>query len=93
MEEMFIILTEKYSKEDDKWVGICEEHLKEAVLLHLNTLEELGERERFFKENDIKVYKSSEKAITTSKMSFTPNTARVEQYKQNLHFSRQHTFV
>jgi len=69
------------------------EHLKEAVLLHLNTLEELGERERFFKENDIKVYKSSEKAITTSKMSFTPNSASVEQYKQNLHFSRQHTFV
>ena len=99
MEEMFIILTESYSQEGDQWVGICEElgvsqfgdtyeeakeHLKEAVFIHLNTLEELGERERFFKENDIKVYKPDDEEITTRRATFAPNTTRVEQYKQNL---------
>jgi len=67
----YIILTCKYSKEGNKWVGIAEElgtsmfgrtldkaklRLEEAVELHLNTLERVGERTRFFAENNIVVY-------------------------------------
>ena len=34
----------------------AEERLREAILLHLNTLEDVGERARFFKEHKIKIY-------------------------------------
>lgn len=59
-----------------KWVGVClelgtstfadrleeaEEQLKEAVALHLNTLEKLGERERFFSEHKIKFHRGEPK--------------------------------
>lgn len=64
----YIVLTYVYEREGRRWVGRCEElgtaafgrslaeaqqRLTEAVLLHLNTLEDVGERERFFKENNI----------------------------------------
>ena len=67
----YITLTYEYHKEEDIWVGICKEtgtatshksrkelekQLNELVLLHLNCLEKLGERERFFKENNIKLH-------------------------------------
>ncbi|OGU72340.1 MAG: hypothetical protein A2V93_01625 [Ignavibacteria bacterium RBG_16_34_14] len=108
MKDIFIILTMIFSKEDDQWVGLCEElgvsqfgdsyeeakeHLNEAVLLHLNTLEDLGESERFFKENNIKVYHADDEEITTRQTRFAPNTARVEQYKHSLQYTEQHSFV
>lgn len=64
----YIVVTFKFRREGKKWTAICEElgtstfgrsileahkKLKEAVLLHLDTLEEVGERERFFKEHNI----------------------------------------
>jgi predicted RNase H-like HicB family nuclease len=64
----FIVLTFKFRKEGNKWTAFCEElgtstfgrsipeahkKLKEAVLLHLDALEEVGERERFFVEHNI----------------------------------------
>jgi len=64
----YVVLTYKFKKENRRWVGYCEElgtstfgrsipetekKLDGAVQLHLNALEELGERENFFKENDI----------------------------------------
>ena len=67
----FIAVTYEYHKEGDIWVGICKEigtatshksrkelekELNELVVLHLNCLEKLGERERFFKENNIKLH-------------------------------------
>jgi predicted RNase H-like HicB family nuclease len=67
----YVILTCKFRKEGKQWVGLCEElgtsafastfeevqeRLKEAISLHLNTLERVGERARFFKENNIKLY-------------------------------------
>ena len=66
----YVVLTCKFHKEGPQWVGLCEElgtsafaptiedaqkDLKELVLLHLNTLEKVGERERFFTENKIKL--------------------------------------
>lgn len=72
----YVILTCKYHKEGQHWVGICEElgtstfadtfenvqsRLQEAITLHLDTLERVGERERFFRENKIKLYLSKPK--------------------------------
>jgi len=67
----YISLTLEFHKEKRQWVGTCQElgtstfnrsfqevnkRLDELVILHLNTLERTGERERFFKENNIKIY-------------------------------------
>lgn len=67
----YVVLTFKFHKEGRRWTAYCEElgtatfgrslpeadrRLSEAVLLHLNTLEEVGERERFFKEYNIKYH-------------------------------------
>lgn len=64
----YIIVTFKFRREGNKWTALCEElgtstfgrsipeahkKLKEAVLLNLDTLEELGERERFFDKHNI----------------------------------------
>lgn len=66
----YIVVTFRFHKEGKRWVACCEElgtstfgrsipeaekRIKEAVLLHLNTLEEVGEINRFFKENSIKL--------------------------------------
>lgn len=66
--EAYIIVTLSFYKEGNRWVGLCKElgtstfgrsiqeannRLIEAVELHLNTLEEVGERKRFFQEHNI----------------------------------------
>ena len=67
----YVALTLEFHKERRRWVGFCrelgtstysrslpetEKQLIEAVCLHLNTLEDVGERERFFKEHGIKFH-------------------------------------
>ena len=67
----FVILTLSFRKEGRLWAGRCLElgtatdgrslsqvhdELLELVRLHLNALEDVGERERFFAEHDIKFY-------------------------------------
>lgn len=67
----YIVITLKILKEGKQWVAHCVElgtstygysfeeameRIEEAVELHLNTLEEIGERERFFKEHNIPLY-------------------------------------
>ncbi|MFA5308707.1 MAG: hypothetical protein WC370_04375 [Dehalococcoidales bacterium] len=67
----YVVLTLKFHKQGKRWTALCEElgtatfgrslpeadqRIKEAVLLHLNTLDDVGERERFFKEHDIQVH-------------------------------------
>ena len=67
----YVILTLKFQKQGRRWTAYCEElgtatfgrslpeadqRLKEAVLLHLQTLEDVGERNRFFQEHNIKVH-------------------------------------
>lgn len=64
----YVELTLKIRREESQWVGYCEElgtstcardiqkveeALKELVLLHLNTLEEVGVREAFFRKHKI----------------------------------------
>ncbi len=67
----YVVLTAKFRREGRRWTAYCEElgtatfgrslpeaerKIKEAVVLHLNTLEDVGERERFFKEYNIPFY-------------------------------------
>ena len=80
----YVILTLEFRKEGKKWAAYCkelgtatfgytlydaEEKLKEAVSLHMNTLEDVGERENFFKKHNIKYHSNKPPAsvtITTS---------------------------
>jgi predicted RNase H-like HicB family nuclease len=67
----YVVLTLKFQKQGRRWTALCEElgtatfgrslpeadqRLKEAILLHLNTLEDVGERERFFREHNIEIH-------------------------------------
>ena len=69
----YVVLTLKFQKVGRRWTAYCEElgtamfgrslpeadkRIKEAVLLHLKTLDEVGERERFFRENNIVVHET-----------------------------------
>jgi predicted RNase H-like HicB family nuclease len=66
-----VVLTLKFQKQGRRWTAYCEElgtatfgrslpeadqRLKEAIFLHLNTLEDVGERERFLKEHNIQLH-------------------------------------
>jgi predicted RNase H-like HicB family nuclease len=67
----YVLLTLKFQKSGRRWTAYCEElgtatfgrslpeadqRLKEAIFLHLNTLEDVGEREHFFKEHNIEFH-------------------------------------
>lgn len=69
--EGYVVLTYQFQKEGKRWLARCEELgtavfgrslpeaeriLSEATWLHLNTLEDVGERERFFKEHNIRFH-------------------------------------
>lgn len=76
----YVILTYKFRRLNRRWTAYCEElgtatfgrslpeaekKLDEAVWLHLNTLEEVGERDRFFEEHNIELHSAKpEKDIT-----------------------------
>ena len=81
----YVHLTLEFCKEGKRWIACCEElgtatfgrslpeaeeKLKEAVLLHLNAIEAVGERERFFKENGIILHQTKPKSLT---IHITPN--------------------
>ncbi len=96
----YVVLTYKFGKEGRRWTAYCEElgtatfgrslpeakeRLKEAVWLHLNTLENVGERERFFREHKITFYETKPKAIkvslpTNDKVFVQPFIQRIPQY-------------
>ena len=69
--DAYIIVTFLFYKEGNRWVGQCKElgtstfgrsiqealeKLYEAVGLHLNTLEQVGECERFFRDHNITLH-------------------------------------
>ncbi len=75
----YVILTLKFHKEGRKWVALCEElgtstfaptlaeaqkRIQDAISCHLNALEEVGERARFFAENNIKMAYSVPREMT-----------------------------
>lgn len=76
----YIAVTFEFRKEGRRWVACCEElgtatfgrsiqeaekKLEEAVVLHLDTLEDVGEREHFFKQHSIKYYSTRPTADVT----------------------------
>jgi len=79
--EGYVALTYKFGLEGKRYTAYCEElgtatfgrslweakeRLREAVWLHLNTLEDLGERERFFKAHNIKFYEIEPQIVNVS---------------------------
>jgi predicted RNase H-like HicB family nuclease len=82
----YVVLTMEFHREGKKWAAYCkelgtatfgytlidaEEKLKEAVWLHLNTLEDVEEREKFFKKHDIKYHTHKPTANVTITTSIT----------------------
>lgn len=80
----YVVLTYVFRKADKRWTVHCEElgtatfgrslpeaekRLNEAVLLHLNTLEDVGERERFFEEHDIQFHLTKPRESITVSLS------------------------
>ena len=72
MERGYVVLTLAFKPEGRRWVARCEElgtatfgrslpeaekRIKEAVLLHLNTLEDVGECARFLGEHKVNVHR------------------------------------
>ncbi|MBM3143299.1 MAG: type II toxin-antitoxin system HicB family antitoxin [Chloroflexi bacterium] len=71
--EGYIVLINRFYREGRKWVALCEElgtstfgrtlteadeRLQEAILCHLDTLEDVGEQERFFKDHKIQFHRT-----------------------------------
>ena len=92
MAECYVILTLRFSKEEGQWVGDCEElgvahhgntldevrsGLEELLALTLDTMESVGERERFFAEHGITLHPSDEPAPTQD-YHVLPDTHLVE---------------
>jgi predicted RNase H-like HicB family nuclease len=92
----YVILTLEFHKEGKKWEAYCkelgtatfgytltdaEEKIKEAVSLHLSTLEDVGEREKFFKKHNIKYHSNKPPANVTITASIT-NDIFVKPYAQ-----------
>ena len=76
MNRRYIELTFEFKQEADQWAGLCKElgtascgdsldeaheALREMVVLHLNSLEEVGERANFFSKHGIHVQRGKPK--------------------------------
>ena len=76
----YVILNYEFRKEGRRWTACCQElgtatfgrslaeaekRLEEATTLHLDTLEDVGERDRFFEEHNIAYYETRPKKDTT----------------------------
>ncbi len=87
--DRYVLLTVSIHQEGKHFLSKCEDlgtasfgdtidealaNLKDAVLLHLNTLEYLGDRERVFKERRIKVFKNETRKPRSIKVSIQPGT-------------------
>ena len=77
----FILLTMEFRRDGNVWAGECKELgtaadgdsfeevieiLKELVILHLNTLEDVGECKKFLREHGVKIH--SQKPISISRI-------------------------
>lgn len=87
----YIIVTHKIIKENNTYVAVCSElniasqgktieiaseNLKEAILLYLNNIEELGTRKQIFKKKKIKKYLYLPKTIS-EKISISENSNNI----------------
>jgi hypothetical protein len=78
----FVVLTLQFRQSDERWLGECLElgtatdgrslkqvhsELMELVLFHLDSLEAVGERDRFFREQGITLYPDDAVPTTVEK--------------------------
>lgn len=92
MTDGYVILTLRFFQEEDQWVGDCEElgvahcgdsldevrsGLQELLMLTLDTMESVGESERFFAEHGITLHPSDQPA-PTQEYHVLPDTHLVE---------------
>ena len=95
----YVVLMLKFQRVGRRWTAYCEElgtatfgrslpeaekKLKEAVLLHLNTLEEVGERNRFFQEHNIELHHTKPKKDMTVFLPLTTSIF-VEPHVEPIH--------
>ena len=94
----YVVLTLEFRRVGRRWTAYCRElgtatfgrslpeadkRIKEAVLLHLNTLEDVGERQRFFTENNIEFHRARPRKSIT--VCVSPRTTTfVEPHVQRL---------
>ncbi len=96
----YVVLTYEYGREGRRWTAYCKElgtatfgrslpeaerRLEEVVGLHLNALEDVGERKRFFQEHNIKFHETKPKSVlvslSTNNASFVqPHIQRIPEY-------------
>lgn len=84
----YIELTMEFRKEGNLWTGVCKElgtatdgetfeevteSLKAMVFLHLNTLEDVGECERFLKEHGVEIHYNEHVPPRNIPMTYNPN--------------------
>lgn len=95
----YVVLTYKFSRVGKRWTGYCEElgtatfgrslpeaekRLHEAVVLHLNTLEEVGERSRFFKEHHIEFYSTKPRNDITIRLPLKQEEVFIHPHVQQI---------
>lgn len=96
--EGYVVLMLMFRKVGRRWTAYCEElgtatfgrslpeaerRLKEAILLHLNTLEEVGERGRFFREHNIQFHETKPQKDVMISLPLKESTF-VEPYVQSI---------
>jgi len=89
----FIEITIIFQPEGDKWTAECrelgtaafgdtfdeaKEAIEDLIRLHLNTLEELGECNRFLSENGVKIHRAAPKRASIVKVRDIPFGALVQ---------------
>jgi len=87
--EKYILLTLEFRREDGQFAAYCRElgtatcgetfeeahkNILEAVTLDLNTLEDIGERERVFKERGIKIQNKGKKMEEAREVPLLPGS-------------------
>lgn len=92
MTDGYVILTLRFFHEEGQWVGDCEElgvahcgdsldevraGLEELLMLTLNTMESVGDRERFLAEHGITLH-PSDRPTPTQEYHVLPDTHLVE---------------
>jgi predicted RNase H-like HicB family nuclease len=99
----YVVLTYEFGKEGRRWTAHCKElgtatfgrslpeaqrRIREVAVLHLNALEDVGERKRFFREHKIQFHgirpTSIMVSIPTSSTSFVqPHIQRIPEYSRS----------
>ena len=94
-----VVLTTSFHREGKNWVALCDElgtstygkslneaqeRIAEAIELHLNTLEEVGEIESFFAKNKIEIKKTRVRKTVSLTVQTNQQETFVQPYIYNM---------